>query len=97
MKKLKELNTEGAIVTVIGGLTFVTSMLSFMAIVAGWIPPVAGIIMELSVIVFVLVVSALFATLLTTIVLFMVGYLIDLSDGVVQEFKRTSKTKEIEN
>lgn len=97
MKKLKELNTEGAIVTAIGGLTFVTSMLSFMAIVAGWIPPVAGIIMELSVMVFVLVVSALFATLLTTIVLFMVGYLVGLWDGVVQEFKRTSKTKEIEN
>ena len=97
MKKLKELNTDGAIATAIGGLTFVTSMLSFMAIVAGWIPPVAGIIMELSVIVFVLVVSALFATLLTTIVLFTVGYLVGLWREVVKEFKRTSKTKEIEN
>lgn len=97
MKKFKELNTEGAVITAIGGMIFVTSLLSFMAIVAGWIPPVAGIIMELSVIMFVLVVSALFATLLTAAAMFAVSFLVNLWRKITVEFKGTSKTKETEN
>lgn len=97
MKKLKELNTDGAVLTAIGGMTFVTSLLSFMAIVASWIPPVSGIIMELSVIMFVLVVSALFATLLTVAAMFVVSFLTDLWREIAVEFKRTSTKKETEN
>ena len=73
--------------------TFITSLLTFMAIVASWIPPVAGIVMELSVIMFVLVVSGLFALALTAVVMVVVYMISKAAQEIVLNFK-IEKSKE---
>lgn len=73
--------------------TFITSLLTFMAIVASWIPPVAGIVMELSVIMFVLVVSGLFALALTAVVMVVVYMISKATQEIVLNLE-IEKSKE---
>lgn len=73
--------------------TFITSLLTFMAIVASWIPPVAGIVMELSVIMFVMVVSGLFALALTAVVMVVIYMISKAAQEIVLNFK-IEKSKE---
>lgn len=82
-----------AISTVIMALTFITSLLTFMAIVSNWIPPVAGIVMELSVIMFVMVVSGLFAIALTAVVMIVFSLISTIAKDIALDLK-IEKAKE---
>ena len=83
MKKY-DVSTNELIAATIILTIFIGSFLSFMAIVASWIPPVAGIIMELSVILFVLVMSLVLSAAVTFAAVVIVGFMV----GVTQEAGR---------
>lgn len=85
-EKFKKSDSQ-AINAVIVVLTFITSLLTFMAIVSSWIPPVAGIVMELSVIMFVMVVSSLFAIALTVVVMIVFSLISTIVKDITLDLK----------
>ena len=95
MKKY-DVSTNGLIVATIILTIFIGSFLSFMAIVASWIPPVAGIIMELSVILFVLVMSLLLSAAVTFAAVAIVGFMVSLTQRVRARMKTTASTSKEE-
>lgn len=95
MKKC-DVSTNELIVATIILTIFISSFLSFMAIVASWIPPVAGIIMELSVILFVLVMSLLLSAAVTFAAVAIVGFMVSLTQRVRARMKTTASTSKEE-
>ena len=95
MKKY-DVSTNELIVATIILTIFIGSFLSFMAIVASWIPPVAGIIMELSVILFVLVMSLLLSAAVTFAAVAIVGFMVSLTQRVRARMKTTASTSKEE-
>ena len=96
MKKY-DVSTNELIAATIILTIFIGSFLSFMAIVASWIPPVAGIIMELSVILFVLVVSLLLSAAVTFAVVAIVSFIGGITQEVVRaRMKTTASTSKEE-
>lgn len=95
MKKC-DVSTNELIVATITLTIFISSFLSFMAIVASWIPPVAGIIMELSVILFVLVMSLLLSAAVTFAAVAIVGFMVSLTQRVRARMKTTASTSKEE-
>ena len=95
MKKY-DVSTNGLIVATIILTIFIGSFLSFMAIIASWIPPVAGIIMELSVILFVLVMSLLLSAAVTFAAVAIVGFMVSLTQRVRARMKTTASTSKEE-
>lgn len=95
MKKC-DVSTNELIVAAIILTIFISGFLSFMAIVASWIPPVAGIIMELSVILFVLVMSLLLSAAVTFAAVAIVGFMVSLTQRVRARMKTTASTSKEE-
>ena len=95
MKKY-DVSTNELIVATIILTIFIGSFLSFMAIVASWIPPVAGIIMELSVILFVLVMSLLLSAAVTFAAVSIVGFMVGLMQRVRARMETTASTSKEE-
>ena len=96
MKKC-DVSTNELIVATITLTIFISSFLSFMAIVASWIPPVAGIIMELSVILFVLAMSLLLSTAVTFVAVAIVGFMVGVTQEAVRaRMKTTASTSKEE-
>lgn len=96
MKKY-DVSTNELIVATIIVTIFISSFLSFMAIVASWIPPVAGIIMELSVILFVLVMSLLLSAAVMFAAVAIVGFMVGLMQEAVRaRMKTTASTSKEE-
>ena len=96
MKKY-DVSTNELIVATITLTIFISSFLSFMAIVASWIPPVAGIIMELSVILFVLAMSLLLSTAVTFVAVAIVGFMVGVTQEAVRaRMKTTASTSKEE-
>lgn len=96
MKKY-DVSTNELIVSTITLTIFIGSFLSFMAIVASWIPPVAGIIMELSVILFVLVMSLLLSAAVTFAAVAIVGFMVGVTQEAVRaRMKTTASTSKEE-
>ncbi len=93
MKRKKELTTTGAVLSALGIMVYVASFLSFMAIVSSWIPPVAGIVMELSVILFVIAGALVLSTVTTVITLFITAFLVGYIEQIVAEVKREHELK----
>lgn len=93
MKRKKELTTTGAVLSALGVMVYVASFLSFMAIVSSWIPPVAGIVMELSVILFVMAGALVLSTATTVITLFITAVLVGFVEELVAKVKREQELK----
>lgn len=89
-----ELTTSGIAISIIGGVTFIASLLALAAVVSSWIPPVMGILMELSVIVFVMAVSLVLATVVTMASMTIIGLMVGLIQDTLKEAVRNMEKAE---